>query len=161
MKKLLMGTVILTVFALAITMIQMSSCTKANSQTITKTDTVYINNCTTDSITGLWVGTYTGDGYSNPPQFFSFAVEPNGNIINVTQANNDPNSQYFNIGTWQLSGDTLSATYKNIYGVGAISYVGDIQTSTAILDKSAGTLTGTYTNITIAGSGKFTLTKVN
>jgi hypothetical protein len=162
MKKILMGTAVLLVFALAITMIQMSSCTKAVSQTTAvKTDTIYVNTCSTDSITGLWIGTYVGDGYSTPPQFFSLVIEPNGNVINGTQANADPNSQYLNLGTWQLSGDTLNLSYKNVYGVGAISYIGDVQNATAVFDKNAGTLTGTYTNITITGSGEFTLHKVN
>jgi hypothetical protein len=161
MKKILMGTAVLVAFALAITMVQISSCTKAVSQTPGKTDTVYVNTCPTDSVTGLWIGTYVGDGNSTPPQFYSLVLEPGGNVINGTQANADPNSQYLNIGTWQLSGDTLNLTYKNIYGVGDISYIGDIQNATAIFDKNAGTLTGIYTNVTITGSGEFTLHKVN
>jgi hypothetical protein len=152
MKKILLGSIVLTAFSLSIILFQMTSCKKATAQ---PTPTTY-------SIQGLWIGTYTGNGSSAAPQYFSLIIKPDGNVINETQVASDT-TQYLNVGTWQLSGNTLTATYTNVYGKGPTSFIGDSQTATATFNASTGTLTnGTWTDVApLIGSGAFTLTKVN
>ena len=65
MRKLLLGSIVLTIFAFASILFQMSSCKKAEAQT---TATNY-------PIEGLWIGTYTTDGQPGlGEQYFSFSM---------------------------------------------------------------------------------------
>ena len=109
------------------------------------------------SIEGLWVGTYSVDGYPNlGQQYFSYVIKPDGTLINDTKSNN---TQNLCVGTWTLNGTTLSGSYKVVYGESV--NINITQTSTATWDKS-GKLTGSFQNTTIDNTtGTFTLTKVN
>lgn len=159
MKKLLLASAVLTIFSASIILFQMSSCTKAVAQE-TKTDTIY--SCS-NNIYGLWVGTFVGNGDPNSnPQYFNLIIKADGTVINETKANHDSNSDYLNIGTWSYSGTTFTGSIKNVWGT-ISTYVGDVQTITAIYSIVNGipTLSGTYNDVTISGSGTFSLTKVN
>src|SRR5215831_8092553 len=58
MKKLLLASFVLTIFAASIFLLQMSSCTKSAAQGMTKTDTVY--KCPDAvNVKGSYAGTFT------------------------------------------------------------------------------------------------------
>ena len=124
--------------------IMFSGCTKDNDPQ------------TNATIEGLWIGTYTVDGYPNlGQQYFSFIIKPDGTMINDTKAEN---KQHIALGTWTLTGNAFSSSFKCIYGLPV--NIGITETSTATLDK-AGKLTGTWSNIApLTGGGTITLTKV-
>jgi hypothetical protein len=148
MKKILMGSLVITVFALASLLFQMTSCKKANAQTP----------ATNYPIQGLWTGTYTVDGSpSLGSQYFSFIIKPDGTMINDTKY---LGVQNLAPGTWTLSGHTLSCTYTNVYGQSA--HIGVTETSTATWDETGTLTTGIWQNTSpLSGSGTFTLTRVN
>ena len=99
MKKILMGSLVLTVLAAAIVTVQMSSCTKTTAQT---------NACPTATypITGLWVGSFTIDSIYNIPGVFdySFAIYPDGTFVTRSKQSS---GTYFGSGTWSLSSDSI------------------------------------------------------
>jgi len=164
MKKLLMGSLVLTIFAFAITIFQLS-CVKATvAQTKTITDTIYLTKTDTafvctPSINGLWIGTYTVDGNAGyGQQYFSLIIKPDGTMINDTKWGGQQN---IGIGTWTLVGDSLTCTMTGLYGQS--SNIGVQEKQTAIFNKTTGQLSGgVWVNLPPnTGSGTFVLTKVN
>jgi hypothetical protein len=147
MKKLLVGSLVLTLFAAANIIFQMSSCTKTDAQT----------GSANYPIEGLWIGTYTVDG--NPglgEQYFSFAIKPGGTIITDTKW---ATQQHLATGTWSLTGTTLTTSFTCVYGLSV--NVGITELTTATWDKT-GKLAGTWKNIApLTGSGNIKLTRVN
>ena len=112
----------------------------------------------TTSIEGLWIGYYTVDG--NPgmgSQYFSFAIKPDGTLINDTQGDGQ---QHLNIGAWSLNGDAFSASATCVYGLP--SNIGIVETHTATFNKANGTFSnGVWKNTPpLTGSGTFTIMKV-
>jgi len=145
MKKILMGSLVLTVLAAAIITVQMSSCTKTTAQTTTIHDTVKVvvvdSVCPTPKypITGLWVGTSSDATTNNLP--FNLSVKADGTctaegIAPGTQEN-------FGYGTWSLSDTTFTYSLTWVYGYS--TNVGVKGTYTAIFNSTAATLTsGTW-----------------
>ena len=147
MKKILMGSIVLTAFAISMTIFQISSCKKANAQT-----------ATTFPIQGLWTGTYITDGQSSlGPQYYSFAIKPDGTIITDTKLSNQ---QYVALGNWSLTGNVLTTSYTYING--GSSGIATTQSTTATWDNS-GKLTGSWKNVSPnnGSSGTFTLSRIN
>ena len=118
MKKFLMGSIVLTTFAFAILLFQMSSCKKTLAQTNVIHDTVKINIHDTVKycpasvypIQGLWVGTYSVDALPSQGQLFaSLIIYPDGTI--VTRTKGGDGKYYYASGTWNLSSsNVLTAT---------------------------------------------------
>jgi len=163
MKKLLMGSLVLTIFAFAITIFQLS-CVKATvAQTKTITDTVYLTKTITDtalvctpSINGLWIGTYSVNGNASAgQQYADLIIKPDGTLIYESLG---ANQEHLATGTWTLSGTLLTCTSTAVYGIN--SNIGVAQTFTFQFNKTNGTLTsGIWSNNSIVGSGTFSLTK--
>ena len=164
MKKILMGSLVLTVLAAAIITVQMSSCTKTTAQTTTIHDTVKVivvdSVCpaSSNSITGLWVGTYAvSDNSSVGQQYYSFIIKQDGTMITESDW---ANVQHLAPGTWTLKDSLLSCSFKCVYGLA--SNVGLVEKSTTIWNKRLGTLTGKWYNTPpLSDSGTITLRKVN
>jgi hypothetical protein len=114
---------------------------------------------TTYPLQGLWIGTYSVDGQSALGlQYYSFVIKPDGTIIGDSKSSN-PTQQHITLGTWNLSGSTLSCAITCIYGLSV--NIGLSQTCTSTWDN-AGKLTGTWRNTTgPTSSGTFTMTRVN
>jgi hypothetical protein len=147
MKKLLLSSMVLAVFAVSCLLFQMVSCKKAQAQT-----------AATYPVQGLWVGTYTFDGQPGlGEQYFSFVIKPDGTMINDTKFSNQ---QHLSVGTWSLNGNILSCTFTNIYGIAQT--IGTPQTSTATWDNKGKLTSGIWRNTgSTGGSGTFTLARVN
>jgi len=146
MRKLLMTSMALVIFAISLTLFQLSSCTKTDAE-------APINY----PIEGLWIGTYTIAGLpALGEQYFSLIIKPDGTMINDTKYTNQQN---LSIGTWTLNGTTLSCTFTNIYGQAV--HLGVQETTTSTWDKT-GKLSGTWQNVgPQTGSGTIKLTRVN
>lgn len=154
MKKILLSSLALIVLALSIALVQISSCTKAISQQQTKVDTVYA--CPSNSINGLWVGTYYLTGAET--EYMSLTIEPNGTAMNETYADYGT-SQNLGSGTWKMKGDTLTCIISNIYG----KYSSSKGQFTAIYNQATGQLAqGKWKSIVpgVVGGGYFSVTKV-
>jgi len=149
MKKLLMSSIVLTTFAIAIAIFQVSSCKKADAQPTTAKNY---------PIEGLWIGTYTVDGEPGlGDQYFSFVIKPGGTIINDTKGGG---VQHLGVGTWALNGTILTCSFTCVYGIS--SNIGITETSTATWDKAGKLTAGIWKNIPpLNGSGTITLTRVN
>jgi hypothetical protein len=147
MKKLLLSSMVLGVFAVSCLVFQMVSCKKAQAQA-----------AATYPVQGLWVGTYTADGQPGlGEQYFSFIIKPDGTLINDTKF---LNQQHLSLGNWSLNGNILSCTFTNVYGIA--QNVGTPQTSTATWDNKGKLTSGIWRNTgSTAGSGTFTLARVN
>lgn len=152
MKKILLASAALTIFAASIILFQISSCTKSVAQENKQTDTVY--KCT-PSIQGLWIGTQQSSTTGQP---FSMSIKPDGTM---TYENIVYNTQQLCVGTWTLVNSTFTCNTECIYGY----FVGVKQKFTATFDASTGILSsGTWVDTypaTATSSGTFTLTKVN
>jgi hypothetical protein len=101
------------------------------------------NNKSTQSIQGLWEGTYTvGSGQPLPPGtqlYFAFSIYPNGTLSYKSKGYYNGNANYitFAYGTWKLVGTKFSFTIKPINApAGKITQYG-----TAKFNISKGTLT--------------------
>ena len=112
---------------------------------------------TQSKIEGLWIGTYTVDQTpSAGQQYASYAIKPDGTMISDSK---NIGVQNICIGTWTLTGTTLSSSYHVIYGDS--QNIDITQTIIATWDKS-GKLTGTWeNNDTGHYTGTFTMTRVN
>jgi hypothetical protein len=103
MKKILMASVVIAVFAISILLLQLTSCKKAVGQTTPDCPTpIY-------PVEGLYVGTYSVN--SLPGQgnlYYTFVVFPNGDLLtkNVV-ANGDT---VYQKGSWTMSNDSFNAT---------------------------------------------------
>lgn len=147
-----MASLVLTTFAAASLLFQMSSCKKADAQN---------NNCPPQvyAVTGLWEGTYT---FNNEPglgsQYWNLVIKEDGTMVNETEYTG---TQHFNVGSWSMSGDTLVCHFTCVYGLP--QHIGISERATAVFDPSAGTLSfGTWENTPVAtGSGNFVVTKTN
>lgn len=151
MKKLLMGSVVLTTFAVAILLFQMSSCKKVLAQTnivvhdtvkISVHDTIKYCPTATYPIQGLWIGTYSQDG-SSGQSFYSFIVYPDG--ILVTRGKGFDGKYYYSSGTWNLSND-------NIFTATIVSFVTPgpnpvTQSITAIYSTTGVLTNGTWKDV--------------
>lgn len=151
MKKVILVSAATFVFAMSTLLFQLTSCEKADAQN---------NNCppVTHTIEGLWVGTYTID--TEPglgSQYWNLVIKPDGTMVNETRYTG---TQHFNVGTWQMSGDTLICDFTGVYGLP--QHIGISERATAIFDADAGTLTfGRWENTPVAtGSGDFVVTQV-
>lgn len=147
MRKFLLSSVVLLIFALASLVFQITSCTKSVAQTTTPTY----------PIQGLWIGTYTVDGQTSlGEQYFSLIIKPDGTIIADTKGGD---KQHLAPGSWTLTGNTLSCIFTCVYGYP--SNIGVTEMATATWDKT-GKLGGFWKNASQnSGSGVITLTRVN
>jgi hypothetical protein len=145
MKKILMSSIVLIIFSIAIVLFQLSCKKEAKAQT------------NTPSIQGLWIGTYTVSGQpQSGEQYFSLIIKPDGTMIADTKGQN---TQHLAPGIWTLAGNQLTCTYTCVYGLPV--NVGVTETATATWDKT-GKLTGTWVDVpNTQGTGAITLTKVN
>jgi len=106
-------------------------------------------------IQGLWTGSYLVTG-ATTSSYYSFVIKPDGTLIVDSKAGT---VQHISLGTWTVSGVTLTCNYTCIYG--SAGSIGLTQSSTATWDNS-GKLTGTWQNINgVTASGTLTLTRVN
>ena len=147
MKKNYIKQLAVALAFISLTMIQ-SGCEKDSDDPDTSSN----------SIEGLWIGSYTADGFPNlGQQYYSLIIKPDGTVINDTEAENE---QHLAPGTWTLTGDSFTCTTTCVYGFPV--NIGVTQTHTATFDKTNGTLTnGVWENVPPkVGSGTFTLTKV-
>lgn len=152
MKKFLMISMVLTILAASIVLLQMSSCTKAVAQT--RTDTIY--KCQ-GNITGLWSGTLSDS--NNVSQPYNLSIKADGTV--TFEGIVTGNQEHFGLGTWTLTDSLLTCYVTTVYGY---SYnVGTKQKLTAIYNKANGTLlNGAWTNISQSvNSGTFSVAKIN
>lgn len=151
MKYLISKTIAFAITSFAIIIFTLTGCTTDS----TKSET----NKNSFPIEGIWIGSYTEDGSPElEKQYFSYILKPDGTMIFDGKGNGE---QYIAVGTWSLSGKTLSTTYTNIYGENGIS-IGVVQTSTSTWDSTGKLVGGIWKNLAPAtGQGTFTLTRVN
>src|SRR6478735_1151671 len=102
MKKVLMGSIVMLLFAATSIIFQMSSCKKADAQI----------NCPTPTyrIAGLWIGTYSVNCIPEQGKlFYSLSIYPDGTLI--TKGEGGDGKYYYSSGTWTLSNNNIfSAT---------------------------------------------------
>ena len=85
------------------------------------------------SVAGKYVGTYGFDD-ETPNLFYSLNIRADGVIQEIGESSGVPTGE----GTWQLNGNTLTATYTMLFEpYNKYSIV-------AIFDEGKGTLTGTW-----------------
>ena len=111
------------------------------------------------SIHGLWIGTYTTNGQTtNTDTYFSFIIKPGGSLLVDARF---LNQQEFAVGTWTLSGKTLSCAFTYVYA--PTGHVGTAQSATSTWDNADKLTEGTWVNTSPSNgvTGTFTLTKVN
>src|SRR5215813_13795267 len=124
-------------------------------QTSCKKETTTVNNCK-PTIVGLWTGSWqssvSGGG------IFNVIIKPDGT---ASYENIVSNTQQLAIGTWTLTGSTLTINTTCVYGYPG--NVGTVQTFTATYNSTTGALTnGTFQNISPNhDSGTITLTEAN
>jgi hypothetical protein len=99
MKKILMASLAMTVFAVTALLLQLTSCKKVVAQTN--------HDCPPPiyPVAGLYIGTYSVN--SIPGQgnlYYSFVVFPNGDLL--TKSANGNGDTTYQKGRWTLSGDS-------------------------------------------------------
>lgn len=151
MKKLVFGS--FSALVLSIVLFTSQTSCKKETETVTKTDTVF--KCT-PSIQGLWTGATANT--SGAGQAFTVSIKADGT---ATYENTVNGTRQFNVGTWTLVNGTWTFNSTCVYGVSA--FVGATQTFTATYNATTGALTnGTYSATSkVTDSGTFTLTEVN
>ena len=151
MKKIVFGS--LSVFALAVVFFTSQTSCKKETDTITKTDTVY--RCT-PTVQGLWTGVTLNT--KGAGQAWSVSIRTDGT---ASYEDSVYGVRQLSVGTWKLTNGTWTFNATCIYGYAP--YVGATQTFTATYNATTGTLTnGTYVTTTPSpDSGTFTLTEVN
>lgn len=151
MKKSRFRNFRLSILFIALGMVQMS-CSKETDPEPDPDPIEY-------NVQGLWVGSYTVTGLPDNPaeQLFTFALNPDGTLVNETKGGGQ---QHLSIGTWTLVGTALKCTTTCVYGLP--SNIGIQQAHTAVFDKNTGTLSnGEWKYLDPkSGSGTFSLTKV-
>jgi hypothetical protein len=148
MKKIFMASLALTVFAAAIVLFQMASCTKSDAQTSCPPATY--------PVTGLWEGTYQTNQVSHPATYVSLAIYPDGTIIRRSKIASSSGYAYFK-GTWKLTGytfefkdSTLSYSAGLQIDTGTLTFSNDGTMSNGTWQDVGGTVqsfTGTFQNI--------------
>jgi hypothetical protein len=140
MKKIFMASIALTVFAAAITIFQMSSCKKADSQTTTPCDQV----C---NVKGTYSGTFTNQ--LNSTSTFVQVLKDNNFTTGGATVNVAPTS----FGGYRNTCDSLIINSWNSINDNYYSIEGKFSS-----DKT--TITGIYKNLTTTSEvGTFTLQK--
>lgn len=112
-----------------------------------------------NSVQGLWIGTYTINGQTtNTDTYYSFIIKPGGSLLVESRF---LNQQQFAVGNWTLSGTTLTCIFTYVYA--PTGQVGTVQSATATWDNSGKLSSGTWMNTSPANgtAGTFTLTKIN
>jgi len=156
MKKIVFGS--FSVLALTVFLFTSQTSCKKETETITKSDTVY--RCT-PTIQGLWTGSWitsTQNASSAQTQTFSWSIRPDGT---ASYENTVSGVQQLCVGTWAVTNGTWKCNTTCVYG--APGNAGTKQTFTATYDATTGKLTnGTFVNTSPStDSGTFTLTEVN
>lgn len=149
MRKKILSSFLLKTFVIILTISQISSCKKSDDDT---------NTVTNYPIEGLWVGTYKFDPHIiGNEDYFSFVIKPDGKLIVDTKVSGQ---QRLALGSWTLSGTTLTCSFTYMYAPAAD--MGAIQTATATWEKT-GKLSGrwTYTSPANGLAGPFTLERIN
>ena len=100
MKKVLMASLVMTLFAATALLFQLTSCKKVVAQ---------INNHDCPSpiypVEGLYIGTYSVDSKSDQGNlYYSFVVFPNGDLL--TKSANEYGDTSYQKGSWTLSNDS-------------------------------------------------------
>lgn len=118
-----------------------------------------VNVPTNFPIEGLWIGSYTFDDFPNlGAQYYSFVIKPDGTIINDSKGTG---GQYLSVGTWTLSGKTLSCSIICVYSPEP-TLLGANQSISATWDKTGKLTDGTWRTVSSnGGTGKFTMSRVN
>lgn len=109
-------------------------------------------------IEGIWVGTYTSDGRPDLGNLYScYIIKPDGTIINETMGDG---VQHFNVGTWNLTGNSFSATTTCVYGYH--TNIGIVLSHSGTFSETEGTLTNGIWRMVPPKSqtGTFTVSKV-
>ena len=161
MKKFLLSSFLFIGLAILIGSAQ-TGCTKDDIPVPSQSDTIYVNHTDTlyscdQGIKGLWVGSNTIDGY---PQYgslyWSLVIKTNGQLI--CESKWLGGETHYAPGTWVLSGDTLTGTYKCVYGLP--QHIGNVQTFKGYWNRTVNKIEGIIQNVTVPGSGTFTVNKV-
>lgn len=85
------------------------------------------------SVAGKYVGAYGFDN-ENPSYFYSLNIRADGVIQEIGESSGSPTGE----GTWQMNGNTLTATYTMLFEpYNKYSVI-------ATFDEGKGTLTGTW-----------------
>lgn len=109
-----------------------------------------------NSLLGLWIGTYLYDQRpENPPEYFSFLIKPDHTILVTSKGAGE---KYYAKGLWKLTKGQFVTTYTTYrFPNGEQPRT---QTSVAVL-KHRGLLTGKWrTAISVLATGTFTLKKI-
>ena len=152
MKKIVFGS--FSVFLLATLLFMSQTSCKKETETITKTDTVY--HCT-PTIQGLWTGATKNTAGAGQAWSLSIRVDGTASYENTVNG-----TRQLAVGTWKLINGVWTCSTTCVYGIAA--NVGVAQTFTANYDATTGALTnGAYVTTTsgLQDSGTFTLTEVN
>lgn len=97
----------------------------------------------TPTIHGLWVGTYTADGYASQGSLFaSWIIYPDGKMF--TRGMGGDGKEHFSSGTWSLSADTLFTGNITTLHPDLTSPIS--QRVTATLTKDGTLINGTWTD---------------
>ena len=159
MKKILIGSLVLTVLAAAIITVQMSSCTKTTAQATTVHDTVKVvvvdSVCPTsnNSITGLWVGNYLTNQIVTPPVPIYITIYPDGTLSSKELVFGTVGDYDYTTGSWTLTGNVFQYTDTTVvYGSGS-----PIIKSCKLIFNNIGTLSnGTWKDLSDRLTGTFT-----
>ena len=142
-----MASVVMTFFAFACILIQMTSCSKSMADEVKCPPATY-------PITGLWEGTYQTDQVGHPATYVSFAIYPDGTFIRRSKLSNSDENAYFK-GRWQMSGNafqfrdtTLAYSGGVIVDAATATFSNDGTLSNATWqDVSGQPYTGTFQNL--------------
>ena len=114
----------LSIFALAAVVFQLSSCAKESTPKVV-----------TYPIEGLWIGTYTADGITGE-SFYSFIIYPDHSL--VTRGKGFDGNYYYSSGIWTLSSD-------NVFSGTTVSFVTPVA-GTGLSNPVTQTITATFSN---------------
>ena len=140
MKKILIASLVLTIFSASIILFQLSSCKKADAQT----------NCPTATypVSGVWIGTYTTTQVAHAPTYASFIIYPDGVFMKRNKVVGN-GTDAITRGRWTLTGNNFQ--YRDttlLYTGGTV-----IETGTATFNNDGTMTNATWTNI---GSPNYT-----
>jgi hypothetical protein len=107
--------------------------------TITLRDTIIIKN-PANPIVGVWAGIYFVDWDAVDSSAYTFYIRSDHQIITAAGGGYVPVT--YSTGSWTLSGTTFTTTIHTLYGEPA-----NAQTITCTYDSTAGTLVGTWQDV--------------